>query len=186
MRSYGVDQKKLKIAYHETGHGVMALRYRQSIQKVSLREMDSPRGTDKYHAFMKLEPVDPSVKFTGEKAIQKIMISLGGYASEQLFFGSSKIGGDDLTVAAKLTEDMLQVDGFKTWVATLPIPEPSALDMIENSLVRSYIHCKLGECIEAMDRVRPAVQMVAEELYKREELTGDEFSALFNSFMQQR
>lgn len=73
-----MDDKKLKIAYHETGHAVMALICRQEIQKVSLKQMDSPRGTDKYHAFMKLEPFDPKIKFTGEKAIQRIMISLGG------------------------------------------------------------------------------------------------------------
>lgn len=54
-----MDQKRLKIAYHETGHAVMALLYRQAIQKLSLKEMDSLRGTDKYHAFMKLEPVEP-------------------------------------------------------------------------------------------------------------------------------
>ncbi len=78
MRDWqGVDQRRLKIAWHETGHAVMALRYRQAIQKVSLRQMDSPSGTDKYDAFMKLESVDPTNKITGEKAIQKIMISLG-------------------------------------------------------------------------------------------------------------
>ncbi len=43
-----MDQKKLKIAYHETGHAVMALICHQGIKRVSLREMDSPRGTDKY------------------------------------------------------------------------------------------------------------------------------------------
>lgn len=57
------------------------------------------------------------IKFTGEKAIQKIMIALGGYASEILFYdGLANIGGDDLTVAAQTTEDMLQVAEFRSWV----------------------------------------------------------------------
>jgi len=148
--------------------------------------MDSPRGTDKYHAFMKLEPVDPKIKFTGEKAIQKIMISLGGYASEILFLDSANIGGDDLTVAAKMAEDMLQIAEFKNWVAGLPVPTSSALDIIENPLVRTYVDCKMRDCIKALTPLRPVIQAIAEELYKKEELTGDEFSALFNSFMQSR
>lgn len=180
-----MDQKKLKIAYHETGHAVMALRYRQVIQKVSLKEMDSPKGTDKYQAFTKLEPVDPKIKFTGERAIQKIMISLAGYAGEILFSGGSdSVGSDDLTTAAKLTEDLLQFEEFRNWTARLPIPEPSALDMVENPSVRAYIYHKIGECVDVLARVSPAIKLIAEELYKKEELAGDEVSALFYSYMQ--
>jgi hypothetical protein len=50
-----VDQRKLKIARHETGHAVMALRCGQKIQKVSLKEMDSPAGICPNLAFV-LEP----------------------------------------------------------------------------------------------------------------------------------
>lgn len=107
----------------------MALVCRQEIQKVSLREMESQRGIDKYHAFMKLESVSPKIKSTGEKAIQRVMIALDGYASEILFSGgSTNIGGDDLTVA-----------------------EPGALDMIENPQVRAYIDHKLHECVKVLD-----------------------------------
>jgi hypothetical protein len=180
-----VDQKRLKIAYHETGHAVMALLCRQAIQKLSLKEMDSPRGTDKYHAFMKLEPVDPTTKFTGEKAIQKIMISLGGYASEILFFdGLANVGGDDLTVAVNSAEGMLQVEEFRNWVARLPVPDPRILDMIENTLVRTYIDIKMRDCVEALAPLKPLIQAIAEELCEREELAGDEVAARFNSFMQ--
>lgn len=186
IRGVSVDQRRLKIAYHETGHAVMALICRQEIQKISLHGMDSPSGTDNYHAFMKLEPADPKMKFTGERAIQKIMISLGGYASEILFSGgSANIGGDDLTVAAQTAEGMLQIEEFKNWVAGLPVPNPGALDLIENPLVRAYIDFKMGDCIKALVPVRPAIKVIAEELYRRDELTGDEVAALFRSTMHQ-
>lgn len=178
-----MDHKRLKIAYHETGHAVMALICRQEIQKVSLKEMDSPRGTDKYHAFMKLEPSDPTNKFTGEEAIQKIMISLGGYASEILFYDVANIGGDDLTIAVKTTEDLWQVEEFRNWLATLPVPQPGVLDMIENPKIRAYIDLKMRECVETLSHVKPVIQLIAEELYRREELAGDEVAILFNSFM---
>ncbi len=176
----------MRIAIHETGHAMMALRFGQRIQKVSLRETDSSRGTDKYQAFMKLEPTDPTATLTGEKAIQKVMIALGGYASEiSLLQSSTSVGGDDLKVAAETAASMLHVEDFKSWVAReLPIPEPSALDMIEDPLARAYVHRKLGECIEAFNQVQPAVRVIAEELYKRDELTGDEVSDLFHSYMR--
>lgn len=181
-RNQSVDQRRLKIAYHETGHAVMALICRHRVQKISLKEMDSPNGTDKYHAFMKLEPDDPKHKFTGEKAIQRIMISLGGYASEILFFGgSANIGGDDLTVASKTVEDLLLIPEFRNWTATLPVPAPGALDMIENRLVRAYIEHKMHDCVKALAPLGPAIKVIAEELYKRKELTGDEVAALFDS-----
>lgn len=185
LLSEAFEWKKLKIARHETGHAAMALRYGRRIQVVSLREKDSPRGTDRYRGFTELEPEDPNVRFTGEKAIQKIMISLGGYASEILFYdGLANIGGDDLTIAVKTAEDMLKDEQFRNWVDGLPVPEPSALDMIENLLVRKYLHFKIGDCTKALASVGQVIQKVADELYKREELSGDEFSTLFDSIMQ--
>lgn len=178
-----MKDKKRKIAIHETGHAVMALIFNQKVQMLSLKEMDSPIGTDKYHAFMKLEPVDPQAKFTGERAVQKIMISLGGYASEILFFdGLANIGGDDLTIAASTTEDMLQISEFKNWAANLPTPNPSALDMIENPLVRAYVDYKMGDCVKALAPHKLLIQMIVDELLKKEELTGQEVFAIFNSY----
>lgn len=177
-----MDQKKLKIAYHETGHAVMALVCGRSIQKISLKEMDSPRGTGKYLGFMKPEPVDPDIKF---RADQKIGIALGGFASEILFFdGLTHIGGDDLTVSEKTAEDMLEDTEFKNMVAGLPAPNPGVIDLIENPLARAYIDYMIGFCVERLAPLKPAIQMIAEELYKREELTGDEVDELFYSFMQ--
>ena len=164
----------------------MALICGQAIQKVSLKEMESPRGTDKYRGFMKLESVEPKVKFTGEEAIQKIRISLGGYASEGLFFESSKIGGDDLTVATDLVEEMLKIEEFRNWVARLPAPDSSVLPMIESPLIKAYIDYRIQQCMKELAPFGPAIRLIAEELYKREELTGDEVSVLFSSFMQTR
>lgn len=183
-----MEQKRLKIAYHETGHAIMAMMYGQSIEKVSLAEMNSPLGTGTYSAFMKLEAVDPKIKFTGEKAIQKIMISLGGYASEILFYdGWFNTGEDDLNIAVHAADSMMQNQGFKTWVATLPNPDSNPfLDRIKNPLIRAYINMKWEECIKMLDQIKPGIKLIAEELYKKEELTGDEVYALFSSFLQSR
>ena len=75
----GIDQKRLEIARHETGHAVVALLCGQKIQKISLRGMTSPHGTVDYHAFVSLEPGDS--KLTVASAIGRVRIALGGFAS---------------------------------------------------------------------------------------------------------
>lgn len=46
-----MDHKKLTIAYHETGHAIMAIICDQKIKTVSLKEIESSLGTDKYLGF---------------------------------------------------------------------------------------------------------------------------------------
>jgi Peptidase family M41 len=181
-----VDQKRLKIAVHEIGHAVMAVFRGRGVLKVSLKGMDSPNGIDRYHGFTTLEPIDPNSKVTVNDALRSVMISLGGYASEILFYEVCTPGGDDLTTAAKWSETLLQVDEYRNRMATLPVPEPGPLDEIQSLQVRAYIHHMIPESANALAPLGPVIKFLAEELYKREELTGDEVEAHFNSFMQTR
>ncbi|MGZ3691946.1 MAG: hypothetical protein ACXVAX_10610 [Pseudobdellovibrio sp.] len=72
------EDKKLKIALHETGHAVMALICRHNIQKVSLKVMDSLIGKEKFLGFTKVDRIDKNATFTINEADRKIMIALGG------------------------------------------------------------------------------------------------------------
>lgn len=176
-----IDQKKLKIAYHETGHAVMALICRQGIEEVSLKEMASPKGTDTYLGSTKLKPFERSATITINEAIRRVRISLGGYASEILFTGGScKIGGDDLTAALKWIEDMMQSEDFRNLAAKLPATAPGTLEMIENPTVRAFIDYQIHFCIKELEPLGRQIQLIAEKLYEKEELTGDEVVALFN------
>lgn len=181
-----MDQKRLKIAIHEIGHAVMALFRGQGVQKVSLKGMDSPNGTDKYHGFMTLEPTEQNTKVTVNDASRKVMISLGGYASEILFFEVCTPGGDDLKNAAKWAETLLQVEEYRNKIATLPVPEPGPLDEIQNLQVRAYIHHMIPECAKALAPLEPLIKFLAEELYKMDELNGDVIESHFNSYIQSR
>jgi ATP-dependent Zn protease len=176
-----VDQHKLKIAYHETGHAVMALICRQRIYKVSLKEMDSPLGTDKYLGYTKLEPFEQKASITINESIRRVRIALGGYASECLFLGGSvNVGCDDLTRAIKSVESMMQSEEFRNVAATLPVPEPDVLHIVENPTVRAFINYQIHLSIKAFEPCLRQIQLIAEKLYEREELTGDEISSLFN------
>lgn len=179
-----VDQKRLKIAVHEIGHAVMALYRGQGIGKVSLKGMDSPNGTHRYLGFMTLETTERKDKVTVNDASRKIMISLGGYASEILFFEVCTPGGDDLATAAQWSENLLQFEEYRNLMFSLPVPEPGPFDEIQNLLVRAYVHHMIPECAKALAPLGPLIKFLAEELYKRDELDGETIEAHFNSYMQ--
>jgi ATP-dependent Zn protease len=182
-----MDQKKVKIARHETGHAVMALICGQGIRSISLREMDSPKGTDKYLAATKLEPFEQKPTLTINELTRRVMISLGGYASEILFYeGSANIGGDDLTSAVNWVEAMMQSEDFRNSAARLPVPAPGALDMIANPTVRACIDYQMQFAVNKLAPYIPVIQVIAEKLCVSDELTGAQITDLFNSFVEKR
>lgn len=166
----------------------MALICGQAIRKVSLKETDSPLGTDKYLASASLEPFKQEATITINESNRRIMISLAGFAGDGLFSEGliSNFGGDDLMRATRWVENMLENEMFRSRVEQLPDPAPGKLDLIGNLLVRRYIDHMMQKCFETLGPLKPTIKVIAEELYRREELTGDEVSALFNSFMQSR
>jgi ATP-dependent Zn protease len=179
-----MDHKRLKLAYHETGHAVMALICGQPIRKVSLREMDSPLGTDKYLGSTLLEPFELKPTITINESNRRIMISLAGFAGDGLFSEGviGNFGGDDLTRAIQLVENMLENEMFRNFVAGLPVPALGTYDVILSPLVGRYIDYMMQKCLETLAPLKPAIHSIAEELYKREELSGEDVSTLFNAF----
>lgn len=177
-----MDQKKITIAIHETGHAVMALICGHDVKKVSLKGMMSPRGTDTFLGFMTLESNDSATRFTGKKAIDRVRIALSGYASEILFSGVvSSFGGQDLVVATEMTEGLLQDAEFKSWVATLPSPALAGMEIIENPMVRAYIELKIEECVRTLIPLKPAIQEISRELLLKEELSGAEVAIILDT-----
>lgn len=177
-----MNHKKLTIAYHEASHAVMALFLRVKVQIISIREMDSPRGTGKYRGFMKLDRTDRKII----NPIHEVMIALAGGIGEGLFSDNvAKLAEDDLARASEEVEKMLMLsEKFRDKVAGLPVPDPDNLRTIKNPLVRACIANIADECFEIIIPLKPIIQFIAVELSKREELTGDEVSAFFNSFTQ--
>lgn len=180
-----MNQKKVKIAYHEAGHAVMALISGQKIVSVSLKEMDSPNGTDKYLGSTILEPFERNCILTINELTRRVMISLGGYASEILLLdGSANIGGDDLTSAVKWTELMMLSEEFRNLARRLPIPESRALDIVGDPVVRAAIDYQIHMCIEKLRPLVPAISHIARALYEIDEIEGDKVRTLFESLLR--
>lgn len=172
------DQQKLTTAYHETCHAVMAHIYGLKIARVSIK------GTEKYRGVMQTEPRAREVT-NPQEALREVRISLSGFIGEVMITGKYTIyrSHPDLTGAIELIEDMMKFDdGFKNVVAKLSVTNPGTFAEIENPLVRAYIEGKLVWCLNRLNPYKPAIKLIAEELCKKEELTGDEVSTLFSSF----
>lgn len=173
-----MDQKKLKTAYHETAHAVMALVCGLRIRRISIK------GTDSYHGVMSTEPSERQVT-NPEEALREVRVSLAGFVGEAMISGKYAIfeKHSDLISAIELIEQMLEFDdGFKKVVAELAATSPGTLTFIGNPLVRAYVEGKLTWCLARLTPYKPVIKFMAEKLYQSEELTGDEVSALFSSF----
>lgn len=177
-----VDQQKLKTAYHETCHAVMAINHGLKIRRISIK------GTDKYRGVMSTEP--PKREITNpQEALREVRIGLSGFIGEVMISGKYTVfrSHPDLTGAIELVEELMAFDeGFKNVVIKLATTNPGTSTEIENPLVRAYIDGKLKWCLDKLTPYKPVIKLIAEELYKKEELAGDEVSALFDSFMQSR
>jgi ATP-dependent Zn protease len=177
-----VDPKKLKTAYHETAHAVMALICGLKLRRVSIK------GTDSYHGITSTEPPERQIT-NPQEALREVRVSLAGFIGEVMISGKYSIFAthSDLVGAVEMVEDMLEFDdGFKGVVADLAVKNPGTLTFIENPLVRACIEGKLAWCLNRLNPYKPAIESIAEKLYESEELTGDEVAALFDSFTQAR
>lgn len=176
----GVGQEKLEVAYHEAGHAVMALVYGLTIKKMSLI------GTAEYRGVTSLEPFER--QDTIEHADREIRLNLSGFVGQGIFSGNSiKIDPPhhpELIDSIGIVRDLLSDEGFRTRASQIPDLYPQTLTMIKEPAIRIYLNYILDSCFAKMIPLKPAIQLIAEELYKKDELSGSEVVALYHSSMQ--
>ena len=174
------DQEKLEVAYHEAGHAVMALIYGLTIKKMSLI------GTAEYRGVTSLEPFER--KDTIEHADREIRLNLAGFVGQGLFAGNSiKIDPPhhpELVDSIGIVRDLLSDDGFRNLVSRIPDLYPRTLTMIKEPAIRVYLNYIMDSCFAKMLPLKPAIKSIADELNRKGELTGEEVTALFSSFIQ--
>jgi ATP-dependent Zn protease len=176
-----MNPPKLDVAYHEAGHAVVAIIYGLKIKNVSLK------NTNEYHGITSLEPFER--QGTLEHANREIRLNLAGFVGEGLFSDNTiKINPpnhpellDSIGVVRNLLDSN---ESFRRLANGLSVSSPSALTMIKDPTIRVYINYILDSCFEKLIPLKPVIKLIAEELYKKEELSGDEVSSHFNSFMQ--
>ncbi len=181
------EEKKM-IAYHESGHALLAelLPGADPLQKVSI----IPRGRSL--GATEQIPEEDRHNLKRSYLLNRIAIMLGGRTAEKIVFDDVSTGaGDDLKKATQLARRMVCQWGMseKLGPVTFQLGEPhpflgreltQAKDFSEHTaqLIDEEIHKIIGrmeqKAEETLSSNRPKLEALAEELLKRESLTRDE------------
>ena len=181
------DQEKRVVAYHETGHALVAAMQSHSapVQKITI----IPRTSGALGYTMQVEQGDKYL-LTKKEIEDKIAVYTGGRAAEEVVFGEITTGAsNDIEQATKLARAMItrygmsdefdmaametvnnQYLGGDTSLACSPETEKE-IDGKVVAIVKEQ-HAKV---VEILKQYRKKLDELAAYLYEKETITGEEF-----------
>ena len=186
------DKEKWAVAFHETGHALVAARQSHSapVQKITI----IPRTSGALGYTMQVEDGNHYL-VTREELEDKIATLTGGRAAEELIFGTASTGAsNDIEQATKLARSMITRYGMSQDFGMVALetvtnqylggdaslacsPETQAeIDRQVVDLVRRQ-HDKAAKIL-ADDRKK--LEELSRYLYEKETITGEEFMTILN------
>lgn len=182
--------EKLKIAYHEVGHAIVAAKQTHSapVHKITI----VPRTSGSLGYTMQIEDQD-RVLITKEKALDKITTYMGGRAAEELIFNTSTSGAaDDIEQATKIARAMVTRYGMSEKfgmmaLETLNNPylnEEASLLVSTNtaSKIDDEVLAILKQCyskaVNILEANKAKLHEIADYLFEKETISGEEFMEL--------
>lgn len=177
-------EEKKTVAYHEAGHAVAGwyLQHADPLLKVSI----IPRGVGAL-GYAQYLPKDQYL-FSQEQLLDRMCMTLGGRASEQLFFGSITTGAqDDLQKVTKLAYAQISSFGMNPAVGQVsfsnedstfqkPFSEDTARLMDQE--VRALIGRAYERTLGLLESKRADVEKVAQRLLVKEVLNREDMIEL--------
>ena len=186
------DQEKHVVAYHEIGHALVAALQSHSapVQKITI----IPRTSGALGYTMQVEEADKNL-LTKEELLNKIATLTGGRAAEEVVFGSITTGAsNDIEQATKLARAMLtrygmskdfdmvaletvsnQYLGGDTSLACSPDTQAKIDALVIDLVTRQH-----EKAIGILKENRAKLDELADFLYSRETITGEEFMEILN------
>jgi ATP-dependent Zn protease len=176
------------VAFHEAGHAVLAyvLLLDQQIQVASILKRRDTLGVV-YHT-----PLEETHTNLSEDMRRDIVVSLGGLAAEEIWFGDTTGGpGADLANATYRAAVMLGFLGMGENLISYqllgdnPYTGGSIQAILEDPKSRDAIRNLLTGCkhdaVELLRRNEPAIRALAERLLERDEVQGEEIEEIMMS-----
>lgn len=188
------DKEKRIVAYHEIGHALVAAKQTNSapVQKITI----VPRTSGALGYTMQVEEEGNHYLMTKEEMENKIATLTGGRAAEEIVFGSVTTGAsNDIEQATKLARGMITRYGMSKdfdMVAmetvtnqylggdsslTCSMETQTSIDKEVVELVKRQ-HEKAGQILLEN---RAKLDELAQYLYEKETITGEEFMKILNS-----
>jgi cell division protease FtsH len=186
--------EKERVAFHETGHALVALSIPGSdqVQKISI----IPRGVAALGYTLQL-PTEDRFLMTKSELENKVAVLLGGRIAEETIFGEASTGAqNDLVKATDIAKSMVKAYGMSEKLGTITLErerQPQFLqlpvasekgDYSEETAreidceVRRIVDVQYGRVRRLLEERKPALQQGAQLLLEREVITGAELKAI--------
>ena len=190
------DKEKSIVAYHEVGHALVAAMQTHSapVQKITI----IPRTSGALGYTMQVEEGEHYL-MSKEELENKIATLTGGRAAEELIFGSVTTGAsNDIEQATKLARAMItrygmgefgmvametvtnQYLGGDTTLACSPETQAKIDKMVVDLVAKQYEKAKT-----ILTDNRTVLDSIAQYLYEKETITGEEFMDILNAQLQE-
>jgi len=187
------DTEKRTVAYHETGHALVAT-FRDTAEKVHKISI-VPRGIGALGFTLQL-PTEDRYLMSSRELLQKIDVLLGGRAAEQLIFHDVTTGAqNDLQRATDIARSMVTLYGMTDTLGAVAyqnaptpfLPQQPFLPTKEISdetarlidqEVRSIVDSRLKLTLQTLRDHEDLLHLVASRLLEKETIEADEFNAL--------
>ena len=181
------DQEKRVVAYHETGHALVAAMQSHSapVQKITI----IPRTSGALGYTMQVEQGDKYL-LTKKEIEDKIAVYTGGRAAEEVVFGEITTGAsNDIEQATKLARAMITRYGMSDdfdMVAMETVTNqylgggtslacsPETQKEIDEKVV-AIVKEQHAKAVEILKQNRKKLDELADYLYEKETITGEEF-----------
>ena len=192
VRKIREDDKKLT-AYHEAGHAFVSNHYADITDPIHKATI-IPRG--RALGMVQHLPIDDKVSMTVAEVRAQLSISLAGRAAEEVFFGSNKIttgAESDIAGATRLARYSITTAGLSNKIGLVAINQSntfggrSALENasektaeIVDAEIRNWMDAAHADAVKILKQNKTVVEKLANELLKRETLTGDEIREIIS------
>jgi cell division protease FtsH len=184
------DTERLRVAYHESGHAVVAaaLGRGEDVMRVSIVARGRSLGA------VGLQREEDAVVVTEGQLRERLVVTLAGRAAEELLFEEASTGSeDDLAAATALARDMVGRYGMSP-VLGLPALLSGDTDFLGNGAtiavasaqtqaaldteVRRLLHEARDHARAVITQHRESLDQLVERLWEEESLEGPRLAAL--------
>jgi cell division protease FtsH len=187
------DKEKWTVAYHEIGHALVAAKQTNSapVQKITI----IPRTSGALGYTMQVEENNHYL-MTKDEIENKIATFTGGRAAEEITFGTISTGAsNDIEQATKLARAMVTQYGMSKdfdMVALETVQNqylggdsslvcsPEKQSMIDDQVI-AIVKKQHEKAVQILMENSDKLRELAEYLYERETITGDEFMEILNA-----
>lgn len=178
-------------AYHEAGHAYVSHHYSDITDPIHKATI-VPRG--RALGMVQHLPIDDKVSMTISEIRADLSIAFAGRAAEELFFGKNKIttgAESDIAMATRLARRSITTAGLSSKIGMVAINQANTfggMAALENASektaelvdgeIKSWLDAAYIDASKILAKNKTMVSKLADELLKRETLTGDEITEI--------